>query len=88
MWKPFTTFSLDAVENATLSKDFINGKKIRPIIFSHGNMDCPNHYSGMLMDFAARGYIVFAQFHEDGTCAYTEKLDGTVMHITTGFGVG
>jgi alpha-beta hydrolase superfamily lysophospholipase len=51
-------------------------------------MESPNHYSGMLMDFAARGYLVFAQFHEDRSCSYTEKLDGTPMHIQTGFGEG
>jgi hypothetical protein len=45
---------------------------LRPIIFSHGVGVSPSDYSGLFSDLASRGYIVFAVFHQDGTCSYTE----------------
>lgn len=40
-------------------------------------MDSPTMYLGLLSDLASRGYIVFAPYHEDGTCSYTQTADGT-----------
>jgi hypothetical protein len=67
------------VEDAQISSDFTNdntfGKTIRPIIFSHDYAEAPNMYSGFFSDLASQGYIVFAQYHTDGTCTYTETSE-------------
>ena len=54
----------------SIHTDF-QSSKIRPILFSHSNMDSPTMYLGLLSDLASRGYMVFAPYHEDGTCSYT-----------------
>ena len=74
---PQTRLATDIVENARLSEDFLSSGRLRPIIFSHGNKYAPNHYTGLLSEFASRGYIVFAPYHTDGSCSYTEKKGGT-----------
>lgn len=71
---------LDAVENATISKDFGSeeGKlKLRPMIYSHGNKGLPAGYASVLSDYASRGMVVFAPAHTDQSCRYTELQDGT-----------
>ena len=37
----------------------------------------PSQYTGLFMELASHGFIVFAPFHVDGTCSYTEKSDRT-----------
>jgi len=62
-----------AVENAKFSKDFMSSKKMRPILFSHGDKSTANMLAGTMIDFASRGYACFAPLHTDVSCLYTEK---------------
>jgi len=51
--------------------------KLSPIIFSHGLCNYSAIYSQHNLELASHGYIVFVPNHNDGTCCYTEKSDGT-----------
>lgn len=46
-------------------------KHLRPIIFSHDMLCSPIDYVGLISDIVARGYIVLAPYHQDGSCSYT-----------------
>ena len=69
--RPNNFGSSDIVEDAELSKDFL-GRKIRPIIWSHAENKYPHEYSAIIQDLASRGYMVFASYHEDGSCRYAQ----------------
>jgi hypothetical protein len=51
-------------------------RRLRPILFSHGQLRCPTDYSGLISDLVSRGYVVFAVYHQDGTCSYTQDEKG------------
>lgn len=51
--------------------------KLVPIIFSHGLAGQSQAHTGHLRELASHGFIVFAINSLDGSCAYTEKEDGT-----------
>lgn len=70
-----------AVENAKFSKDFMSSKKMRPILFSHGDKSTANMLAGTMIDFASRGYACFAPLHTDGSCLYTEKKNGKSVNL-------
>ena len=76
--RQFKQVKLDCVLDATLSRDFVEGKRIlQPILFSHGIFGSNNSYTGLLKDMASHGYIVFALNHADGSCIYTETSLGS-----------
>ncbi len=61
------------MENGNISDDFVTeDKKIRPVIWSHDNMADSTSSTGMCMNLASHGYIVFAITHFDGSSGYTE----------------
>lgn len=70
----------DICENANLSKDYKTHSNFRPILFSHGNKSAPSDYTALFSELASRGFIVFAPFHRDRSCKYTERQDGTPMY--------
>lgn len=72
---------LDAVPDAKVSRDFCENKKLRTLIFSHGNKSSGNNNAAMLMDYASRGFMTFAIYHTDESCLYTEKRDGTPVYL-------
>ena len=47
------------------------------MIFVHGNGAEASSYTGLYQEFASHGYIVLAMDTVEGSCAYTEKEDGT-----------
>ena len=73
-WRNIT---IDVCPDAPLAKDFSTGaKKLIPIIFSHGLTGSRCFYSVIARELASHGYIVFLMDHHDGSCCYTEKLNG------------
>jgi hypothetical protein len=76
-----SSLRLDAVPDAKVSRDFCENKKLRTLIFSHGNKSSGNHNAAMLMDYASRGFMTFAIYHTDESCVYTEKKDGTPIYM-------
>jgi predicted dienelactone hydrolase len=56
--------------------DEVNGKKLVPVIFTHGNGGQVKNSSGHCREMASHGYIVFGIDHNDGSCAYTEDQNG------------
>jgi alpha-beta hydrolase superfamily lysophospholipase len=48
-------------------------KELQPVIFSHGLHGARLSYSGMFMELASCGYIVFTLDHDDGSSIYSEK---------------
>ena len=68
---------LNVVKNGEISDDFSHGKKkLKPVIWSHGNLGCSTSYSGFCKDVASRGYIVFAMTHADGSSPFTTDENG------------
>ena len=65
----------------------LNGShvKLTPIIFSHALMMSNAHYSRHCIELASHGYIVFALNHNDGSCNYTENLDGDPVYFDKQF---
>lgn len=59
---------------AALNQDAL---KLSPVIFSHGMLADSTSYSRHNLELASHGYIVFVPNHHDGSCAYTEKSDGS-----------
>ena len=74
---------MGALEDGLLATKFRN-EPIRPIIFSHGWTGANNQYSGFARDLASHGYLVFVLNHLDGTCFYTETIDGTPISFDEG----
>jgi len=66
-----------AVKDAELSKEFLEGKKLIPVVWSHGLTANSNYYNMLGMEFASNGYIVFILDHLDGSAGYVELKDGT-----------
>ena len=65
-----------------MSDDFTKkGKKIRPIIFSHGLTALNAFYSGLLIDLASQGYLVIAPNHQDGSCLYTSTTEREMIEL-------
>ena len=54
----------------------LEGKKVIPIIMSHGLTASRSLYTAHCRELASCGYIVFAIDHHDGSCHYTEDPDG------------
>ena len=76
--KPFTLAKMNALQDGDLSCKFKTGKEaIRPIIFSHGWTGDSTQYTGLARDLASHGYLIILLNHQDGTCFYCEKEDGT-----------
>lgn len=71
IFRPLTRLYTDVAEDAAVSADYRNNKKMRPIFFSHGIRLAPNMYTCLFSELASRGYIVFAPYHMDTSCAYT-----------------
>ena len=83
--KPFVIPKMNALEDGSLAGRFSNGEEpIRPIIFSHGWTGANFQYSGFARDMASHGYLVILINHQDGTCFYTEKEDGTPVFYEKG----
>ena len=55
--------------------------KLTPIIFSHALRMDNAHYSRHCIELASHGYIVFALNHNDGSCNYTETLNGDPVYF-------
>ena len=48
------------------------GKKLIPVVWSHGLVANSNYYNILAMEFASNGYVVFALDHLDGSAGYIE----------------
>ena len=55
--------------------------ELSPIIFSHGCAADSFIYSRHLLELASHGYAVFAIQHNDQSCNYTEKKDGSPVYF-------
>ena len=75
---------MNVVTDGQIHSDFKQSsvKKIRPVIWSHGNMGNTTSYTGLCKDLASYGYIVFAIGHADGSSAYMTNRDGPVHYNT------
>ena len=72
---------MDTLTNGELDSSFItdsdiNDRKITPIIFSHSLSSNRTMFSGICLDFASHGFMVFVMDHKDGSSSYTESEDG------------
>jgi predicted dienelactone hydrolase len=75
--RPQLVIKIDAIKNANLAKDFSSGrKKLRPVLFSHGLFANNKMYTGLCIDLASHGFIVFAPNHSDGSCMHTQNSEG------------
>jgi len=81
--KPFLLPKIDALEDGLLATKF-RKEGIRPVIFSHGWTGASYQYSGLAIDLASHGYLVLIPNHLDGSCFYTEKIDGTPITFDEG----
>jgi len=66
--------------NGTIAKKF-ESVGITPVIFSHSYLNHGNAYSGTARDLASNGLLVITMDHQDGSCPYTEKKDGTPVEV-------
>ena len=71
---------IDVHQKKQIAPDF-EGKKLIPIIFSHGLTASRALYTAYCREFASNGYIVFALDHHDGSCHYTLDEDGIEIHL-------
>jgi predicted dienelactone hydrolase len=75
--RPQQTIKMDAIKDADLAQDFASGKKqLHPVLFSHGIGANNGSYTGLFIDLASQGYIVFAPNHSDGSCMQTQNSQG------------
>lgn len=58
---------MDTVENGVLVSEFLKGKKLVPIVLSHGFEAALTYYSGLCRELASYGYIIFSVGHQDGS---------------------
>lgn len=56
-----------------MHKEFLgeSGKKLIPIVFSHGLGMTSSFYTALFKDYASYGYIVIALNHQDESCVVT-----------------
>lgn len=67
---------IEIVKLAGLHRDFRDGgKKLIPVIFSHGLIVNRTNHSAICKELASHGCIVYALDHTDGSCSYV--LDTT-----------
>ena len=71
---------LNTVQDGEIADDFKLGKKLIPIIFSHGLTCNRTSLSGLCRDFASHGYIVLALDHHDGTAYFSRKANGEELY--------
>ena len=76
--KSLLTLTTRTFKNAPIAEDF-KWRSIVPIIYSHGLSATSSTYSQSMRDLASCGFIVFGVNHQDGSCCYTVKKDGTEM---------
>lgn len=69
-------WKLDVCVSGKASHDI---KKLVPLIFSHGYGGNLHDYSTTCRMLASYGYLVITINHNDGSCSYTEKEDGTAI---------
>lgn len=70
-----THLEIDAHLSKEIAKN-LEGKKVIPIILSHGGTCSRSLYTSHCLELASCGYMVFALDHHDGSCHYTENEKG------------
>lgn len=87
----FSDLKIEAVHNAVFDMNAAalnhDNMKLSPIIFSHGLVMSSADYSRHNLELASHGYIVFSMNHNDGSCSYTEKSDGTAVFFDRSVGM-
>ena len=72
LFKHLLAVKMDVVVGGQLAEEFRKGgKKLIPIVFSHGVRSNGSVYSMMLKEWASYGYLVLAINHLDDTCLHT-----------------
>jgi hypothetical protein len=78
---PWIGIKIPVVEDADLAPCFIPEKegeeparRLVPLIFSHGMLNCGNMYSHTHRELASYGLMVVAMDHMDGSCNITENM--------------
>jgi len=66
----------DFIPNALIEESV----ELPPLIFSHGCAADSFMYSRHLLELASHGYAVFGIQHNDQSCNYTEKQDGSPVY--------
>ena len=70
--KFYKNLKIDAIPNAKFDFSEDQAAKLVPIVFSHGLNSSGATYSKHCIELASHGYIVFAIWHLDGSCQYSE----------------
>lgn len=71
LFRPYQPVRVGAILEAPVAKDFATGgKKLIPMVFSHGLSAHRAYYTMVGKDFASQGYVVFGINHCDGSAAF------------------